>query len=312
MRRYLFALAAMLAATSAYAGNALPKSNVPPITPDKYDRLVPRAIAIQGCMIRVKEIEAGADVPEWLARNEDELRDIWLTVKTYDNGKRLLMGASVDLCMTKKRYWNKCIADEGNYDGDVQQYETALVSTCWTRDKPRAEAPTEKEKEKIVYVDKPVYIEKIVEKIVYVDKPVYVEKKVYVDKIVEVEKIVYVDRPLPPPPRGPDFTANDLDELRLDVEAVNSGRVVPNPLDKFGRLRQCTIYYRDEGTIRRDNRTQEAYPIVVASKLERCMAVTGWRNTCASFTNVGDPTSLSMNDWEGFTRASNNPNCYRR
>ena len=136
MRRYFFALAAMLAATSAYAGSTLPKRNVPniPITPDKHDRLVTRATAIQGCMIRVKEIEAGADVPEWLARNEDELRDIWLTVKTYDNGKRLLMGASVDLCMTKKRYWNKCIARRRQLRGDVQQYETALVSTCWTRD----------------------------------------------------------------------------------------------------------------------------------------------------------------------------------
>ena len=44
----------------------------------------------------------------------------------------------------------------------------------------------------IVYVDRIVYIDKIVEKIVYVDK--IVEKVVYVDKIVE--KIVYVDKPV--------------------------------------------------------------------------------------------------------------------
>lgn len=52
----------------------------------------------------------------------------------------------------------------------------------------------------IVYVDRIVYVDKIVEKIVYVDK--VVEKIVYVDKpTIEyrdkiVEKIVYVDKPV--------------------------------------------------------------------------------------------------------------------
>ena len=44
----------------------------------------------------------------------------------------------------------------------------------------------------IIYVDRIVYVDKIVEKIVYVDK--IVEKTIYVDK--EVEKIVYVDKPV--------------------------------------------------------------------------------------------------------------------
>lgn len=44
----------------------------------------------------------------------------------------------------------------------------------------------------VIYVDRIVYVDKIVEKIVYVDK--IVEKTVYVDKVVE--KIVYVDKPV--------------------------------------------------------------------------------------------------------------------
>lgn len=54
----------------------------------------------------------------------------------------------------------------------------------------------EKNKEKIVYIDKPiekiVYVDKPVDKIVYVDRPV--EKIVYKDKIVE--KVVYKDKPV--------------------------------------------------------------------------------------------------------------------
>ena len=51
---------------------------------------------------------------------------------------------------------------------------------------------TQKQEPQIVYVDRPVEVEKTV----YVDKPVEVEKTVYVDRPVEVEKTVYVDRPI--------------------------------------------------------------------------------------------------------------------
>lgn len=55
------------------------------------------------------------------------------------------------------------------------------------------------EVEKIVEVEKPVYVDKIVEveKEVFVDKIVEVEKEVFVDKVVEVEKEVYINNSEP-------------------------------------------------------------------------------------------------------------------
>ena len=145
------ALALMLSTSAVFAGSAPispPRSDIPDIqvTPDRSGkRLIDRATAIERCVVRVRDFNEGQYV-KWIEENEEELGDLahQLRKDKYPNWRELMIGAAISICMPRKGYYNTCVSQDGNMDGDLQTIETARIPTCWTQGK-RAEKQKEKE-----------------------------------------------------------------------------------------------------------------------------------------------------------------------
>ena len=66
------------------------------ITPDTPgDRLLTRDVAIEGCMAWVGDIKTTGNVPAWIEKNKELLRDLDLKFRkdNYPNGRHLLNGS---------------------------------------------------------------------------------------------------------------------------------------------------------------------------------------------------------------------------
>src|SRR5262245_60632953 len=96
---------------------------------------------------------------EWLEANKEEFRDLSIELKKRKypqaKAKDMLMGMAISICMERKGFYNKCIADEGSEDGDVQMMRTANVPECWARQRT-TEAPPAPPSGPIVIPDRQV------------------------------------------------------------------------------------------------------------------------------------------------------------
>ena len=114
--------------------------------PGKKGGFIGRDTRIAGCIAIVDKVRDGTmEMTQWLAENGEEFADLQLELKKRnykpDKAKRMMMGMAINICMQNKGYRNKCVADEGTEDGDLQLMQTAEVYACWTREVAERPSP---------------------------------------------------------------------------------------------------------------------------------------------------------------------------
>ena len=106
---------------------------------NKRGGFIGRDTRISGCIAIVDKVRDGTmEMTQWLAENGEEFADLQLELKKRkyapEKAKQMMMGMAINVCMQNKGYRNKCVADEGTEDGDLQMMQTANVYACWTRE----------------------------------------------------------------------------------------------------------------------------------------------------------------------------------
>lgn len=231
---------------------------------------------IKGCIAIVDDVRNGVMTPtEWLEANKEEFRDLQIELKqrkySPTKAKDMMMGMAISLCMERKGYWNKCIANEDNEDADLQMMQTADRYACWTKkgrikDK-RVETPSSTPPQpQIVIVHPPAPTP------APVPAPAPQPDVVYTP-VLPQPQAAYA--PAPPPPSLPHMSAADKAQFDEDVSIISQPvRIIGDDEGgaKEARFASCTSYWQRLSY----NRSSDARRVLFAVRVARCMYRTNY------------------------------------
>jgi len=280
---------------------------------------------IAGCIAIVDDVRNNVITPtEWLEANKEEFRDLQIELKkrkySQTKAKDMMMGMAISLCMERKGYSNKCIADSDNEDADLQVMQTAPIYSCWSKNKQKAEKQDDKEGASAPSTA-PSQSQVV---IINPAPPVIIQQPAPPPQPVIVEPPVVIQEPLPPVHRPdeqaiasmplPRMSTADLAQYNEDVSIISQPVTIIGDDEggrKEARLAICVDNWQAELHHRRP---PEVRQILLAVRIWRCMFRTHYTIMPSRCPNTARAAVTGWGDGSRGTAISGtrNPYCYAR
>jgi hypothetical protein len=258
---------------------------------------------------------------EWLEANKEEFRDLQIELKkrkfSQTKAKDMMMGMAISLCMERKGYWNKCIADSDSEDTDLQVMQTAPLYSCWSKnkrttnenDKEGASAPSAapSQSQTVIINNQPP---SVIIQPAPPPQPVIVEPppKPALDLVYRGPETPFVP-PQSPTPSLPHMSTDDLAQFNEVMSIISQPvRIIGDDEGgaKEARFASCYDYWRRLHY----NRSQDARQVLYAVRVARCMYRT---NYAVMRTRAGCQWELSGQlGWQQATNILLSSRCYGR
>ena len=281
---------------------------------------------IAGCIAIVDDVRNGVMTPtEWLEANKEEFRDLHIELKkrkySQTKAKDMMMGMAISLCMERKGYSNKCIADSENEDADLQVMQTAPIYSCWSKNKRTAEKKDDKEgasapsttstapSQSQVVIINPAPPVIIPAPVVVPPGPPSDSQRPYVPTPTWTPdpEPLPAPEPVAPRPSLPPMSTADLAQFNEDVSIISQPvRIIGDDEGgkKEARFGSCFSSWQSL----HHNRSPEARQVLFAVRVARCMYRT---NYAVIRTRAGCQWEPSTH-WQRATNVLLSSRCYAR